>query len=146
MYHSLAECYECHNIIEKKRTIYKACDSTFCSDDCRQIRYALILNVDPQLRTPYMWKFINEMGIVQDTIQSPIKKTKSSISINIDSEFEHAFNSKTTINSEPESESKPKPESEPKHNPGSITVNKKLMSIIGAGISMCGIYGIYISP
>jgi hypothetical protein len=90
---SKTNCYQCKALIGKAQTIYKAGDTNQCSYDCMRKRYNYILDIDPDLKSPTMWRSNNELDEYGDhkdksnkdnILVNKLKKTKSSIYINID--------------------------------------------------------------
>ena len=74
---SITICDQCNNSIPRGRCIYKAFDSTFCSEDCSLELYNLIKNKDPHFRSPSSWKLLTDLANNDVIHSSTLKKTIS---------------------------------------------------------------------
>jgi len=94
-------CYQCNTQFEEGQNIYKACDTDQCSYECMNNRYNFIKYYDPLLKSPQDWTDISDFDKFNsekiniasvNKRKSPLKRTVTSLSIDIDIEIDKSNN------------------------------------------------------
>lgn len=51
-------CFQCEKIINTNNQIFRYCDATLCSVECKMMRGIAINKIDPNFRNPEIWRDI----------------------------------------------------------------------------------------
>ena len=62
-------CYQCNKSITDNTLIYRAYDSSLCSEECLDLRCDYIKQIDPSLKHPSLW---NNEQVIRTEIYIPI--------------------------------------------------------------------------
>ena len=74
---NINNCDICGSNIQKEKKIFRAYDSTLCSENCRVKKYKIITNIDPAYNKPDSWQFTNTMTRTKSELCIEISDSKS---------------------------------------------------------------------
>ena len=103
-------CFQCGKIIKTNNQMFRYCDATLCSVECKMMRGLAINKIDPNFRNPQIWSDIwfipkdehclnKNMDIHKSNTEScRYKRVKSQVTININDSNDEPESKKPKFN------------------------------------------------